>query len=174
MIEPDNLPDIEPALLKLQGQPIVLDASGITLFMVFCQLQLAARHPSNKGESALIARNFAMEIQRAVCSIAPELQSICDAGWHEENDIELKDDDSDDVVRYVNLSNSRKRELLLNALALEVAVEELGRYEFGAEYWLDYLKDSAECHLELMDKEQQKFEIVKMDLKHPIRTKEVD
>lgn len=115
-----------------------------------------------------------MQIQKAVCSIAPELQSICDAGWHEENDIEIIDDDSNNVVRYVDLSNSRKKQLLLNCLALEIAVGELTDDEYDENFWLTHLKEGAECHLELMDKNELERAIVKMDLQHFIVNKEAN
>jgi len=73
-------------LKKLRDDPqeVLLHLDKIAAWVVLCQLQLALRHPENKGATAEIARNVAMSIQEALC---PEPESVlammAQSGWEE-------------------------------------------------------------------------------------------
>lgn len=55
----ENLPDIPIEKLTL---PIVVDASAITWLTVVGHIQLALRHPLNRGESTKFAKQFAEQV----------------------------------------------------------------------------------------------------------------
>ena len=54
-----------------------------TILAVISHIQLACRHPENKGVSNELAREFALKIQETITPIAPELAEVLASGWDE-------------------------------------------------------------------------------------------
>lgn len=87
--------DIE-ALALLKNLPVHFSIDGLTLFLMIAQLQLALRHPSNRGDSAEQIRQLTIDLQNQLITRSPDLKPILDKGWHPEFDIneyELRDFD---------------------------------------------------------------------------------
>ncbi|MEM8829501.1 MAG: hypothetical protein AAGE96_09105 [Cyanobacteria bacterium P01_G01_bin.19] len=72
---------------QIKDLPVNLSINGLTLFMMIGQLQLALRHPSNKGQSADIIRDIVIDMQNQLQSRSPGIKQILDKGWHPEFDI---------------------------------------------------------------------------------------
>ena len=66
--------------LCLDPQPIELLLSKLQAWALLSQLQLALRHPENKGATADIAKHFAEEIQKKVAT-TPALAEVAKRGW---------------------------------------------------------------------------------------------
>jgi hypothetical protein len=66
--------------LCLDPQPIELLLSKLQAWALFSQLQLALRHPKNKGATADIAKHFAEVIQKQV-AVTPALAEVAKRGW---------------------------------------------------------------------------------------------
>jgi hypothetical protein len=66
--------------LCFDPQPIELRLSKLQAWALFSQLQLALRHPENKGATADIARHFAEVIQKQVAK-TPALAEVAKRGW---------------------------------------------------------------------------------------------
>jgi hypothetical protein len=64
--------------------PVKLELSALEAVAIVGQIQLALRHPANRGESTKIARAFIEEVRRQV----PEgLQRNIDAGFNPKFDV---------------------------------------------------------------------------------------
>jgi hypothetical protein len=66
--------------LCLDPHPINLLLSKLQAWALFGQLQLALRHPENKGATADIARHFAEQIQKQIAT-TPVLAEVAKRGW---------------------------------------------------------------------------------------------
>lgn len=66
--------------LCLDPQPIELLLSKLQAWALFGQLQLALRHPENKGATVDVARHFAKEIEKQVAK-TPVLAEVAKRGW---------------------------------------------------------------------------------------------
>jgi hypothetical protein len=66
--------------LCLDPQPIKLLLSKLQAWALFSELQLALRHPDNKGSAAEIARHFAAQLQKKVAT-TPALAEVAKRGW---------------------------------------------------------------------------------------------
>lgn len=66
--------------LCLDPQPITLLLSKLQAWALLSQLQLALRHPENKGATADIGRHFAEVIQKQV-AVTPALAEVAKRGW---------------------------------------------------------------------------------------------
>jgi hypothetical protein len=64
-----------------------IDLDIVTAMSVIAQIQLAARHPGNNGDTKQIAERFAKELQVMVCAIAPENAELIELGWNADCDI---------------------------------------------------------------------------------------
>lgn len=71
--------------LCLDPQPIELLLSKLQAWALLSQLQLALRHPENKGTTADVGRHFAKEIERQVAK-TPALAEVARRGWNEKYD----------------------------------------------------------------------------------------
>ena len=80
--------EVEEAMLALRGdeQRVVLDFSKFEAWQIVSQLQLALRHPGNKGPTADYARHVLNGLRDAV---APDgiLRQLFDAGWNPDEDV---------------------------------------------------------------------------------------
>lgn len=52
-----------------------------TALCVIAQIQLAIRHPENRGPSKGIAETFARKLQTALSRDHPELATVMELGW---------------------------------------------------------------------------------------------
>jgi hypothetical protein len=75
---------------KLAAIRIDLHLSGTQAMCLLGQLQLACRHPQNRGPTRQVAEEVARDLQVAV-SITPALAGVAEAGWHEEYDQEWEE-----------------------------------------------------------------------------------
>jgi len=71
--------------LCLDPQPIELLLSKLQAWALLSQLQLALRHPENKGTTAAIAKHFAEVIQKQVAK-TPALAEVAKRGWDSQYD----------------------------------------------------------------------------------------
>lgn len=70
----------------LKDKPLVpILISPLDIWIILSQMQLALRHPENKGASSKMARDIARQLQEIV---APEgaLKQVAEMGWQEEFD----------------------------------------------------------------------------------------
>lgn len=65
---------------------ITFGFTRLEAWVLFAHVQLALRHPGNKGPSAEIARKVAERIQKRVATTGA-LAEIARRGWHQEFDI---------------------------------------------------------------------------------------
>lgn len=86
------------AVAKIKNLPVNISTDGMTTFMLIAQLQLALRHPGNKGGYADSVRELAINLQNQLISRLPELKPILDQGWHPEFDLSINQ-------RIVNVHN---------------------------------------------------------------------
>lgn len=52
-----------------------------TAICLIAQIQLASRHPDNKGDSQKIAEHFARQLQKWVSQVKPEDDELIESGW---------------------------------------------------------------------------------------------
>jgi hypothetical protein len=67
--------------VALQGRPFVLQLDGPEAFALLGQIQLACRHPANKGPSRQIAERIGRLIQ-ATLATTPALAAVAEYGWN--------------------------------------------------------------------------------------------
>jgi hypothetical protein len=68
-------------------QSVTLDLSGLELLVMVSQLQLALRHPGNKGAGAETARALARRIINHLRTISPAFGAVFERGWLEQYDV---------------------------------------------------------------------------------------
>jgi len=71
--------------LCLDPQPIEFLLSKLQAWALFSQLQLALRHPENKGATADVAEHFAKSIEKQV-AVTPALAEVAKRGWNPQHD----------------------------------------------------------------------------------------
>ncbi|SRR5579883_1006735 len=74
--------------------PITLEVDPIYLFVLVGTVQLALRHPGNRGKSAELARQAAISFQQRLGEINPEIAAALEQGWHPEFDVTSKEYDA--------------------------------------------------------------------------------
>jgi len=67
---------------RMVEAPLAVHINPYVAICVMGQLQLALRHPLNRGASAHVARTFADKLQ-AYLSQSPALAEVTEQGWHE-------------------------------------------------------------------------------------------
>lgn len=67
---------------------MVVELDSTMALCVIAQIQLASRHPGNKGQSTEIAQKFARGLQVAVTKLHPEVANILEKGWDPAYDVE--------------------------------------------------------------------------------------
>ncbi len=77
---------IEFKALVDDKQPILLEITKLQAWTIFCQIQLALRHPENTGPTANIARAIAIQLARALAP-TPALAEVAKRGWDAKFDI---------------------------------------------------------------------------------------
>ncbi len=81
-LERDFIKDF-PKLLKLP--PVLIELSAVNAWQLMSQLQLALRHPLNKGPAAKFSLNLAKQLQGQL-AITETLKEVAEMGWHPEFD----------------------------------------------------------------------------------------
>lgn len=77
---------LEFAALAKDNQPVVIELSKVEAWIIFSQLQLALRHPKNKGPSSRIAKEIAIKLEKAI-ALTPALAEAASRGWKAEFDV---------------------------------------------------------------------------------------
>jgi hypothetical protein len=73
---------------QLQGSELIAcQIQPDAAYLLVAQLQLALRHPANRGPSANTIKNFAVELQRRIVERVPAAQEVLEKGWHPEFDM---------------------------------------------------------------------------------------
>jgi hypothetical protein len=70
---------------RMVEAPLALHVNPYVAICVLGSLQLALRHPHNRGAAAHVARTFADKLQ-AYLAQTPALAEVTEQGWHEEFD----------------------------------------------------------------------------------------
>lgn len=65
----------------LEGRPFLLETDAVTAWAIMAQIQLALRHPQNKGGTAKIARKVAKDIIDTLAPPGTALREVADRGW---------------------------------------------------------------------------------------------
>lgn len=81
--------DIQTALNKLteSTELIQFATTPARAFVLLGNIQLALRHPGNNGESAGIAREIGLNLQKAICAYVPEVEPLIEMGWDSSYDV---------------------------------------------------------------------------------------
>lgn len=66
-------------------QPVILELTKLQAWSLLSQLQLALRHPENKGPTSDIAREIAGAIQEKIAT-SPALAEVARRGWDKRYD----------------------------------------------------------------------------------------
>lgn len=91
MAEPGATADTKDAELKkkfaeqykaLVGRPFLLETNCETAWTLIAQVQLALRHPDNKGPSAFHARNVIQQMIETLCPEGTALREVAERGWN--------------------------------------------------------------------------------------------
>jgi hypothetical protein len=64
---------------------VTVKLSALEAWILMSQIQLALRHPENKGEPAKIVETIARTIQKEF-DVDPVLTELAEQGWHAEYD----------------------------------------------------------------------------------------
>lgn len=72
--------------LCLDPQPLQLRLTKLQGWVILRQLQLALRHPKNKGSTASITRDIAKKIE-SIVAVTPALAEVAKRGWDPQPEI---------------------------------------------------------------------------------------
>ncbi|MDX2215465.1 MAG: hypothetical protein SFY66_19535 [Oculatellaceae cyanobacterium bins.114] len=70
-----------------EAEPIEMAIMPFRAFVLVGQIQLALRHPQNRGPSADVARDMAIRLQARLGQIHPAIAEALEHGWHPEFDV---------------------------------------------------------------------------------------
>jgi len=68
-------------------EPVQLRIRPWVAFIILTQLQLALRHPENRGVSASIAQDFARLQLEPIAGATPALRELIKLGWDPNHDV---------------------------------------------------------------------------------------
>lgn len=74
-------------MLDLPATPITIEIDCAIGICVISQIQLAYRHPNNRGTAQRISEKFARELQSKISQAMPEVAVILEMGWNKEYDL---------------------------------------------------------------------------------------
>ena len=88
MNEPDLLARFSEEFTRLVDNPEVLSLAVTRkeMWAIFCQLQLALRHPQNTGPTSLTAKAIARRLQ-AIVAPSGALAEVAERGWDPQHDV---------------------------------------------------------------------------------------
>lgn len=66
---------------------ITIEVDLVTALCVIANIQLAGRHPENKGTPKLVGEKFARKLQARVAEVKPGMLTVMEAGWNPALDI---------------------------------------------------------------------------------------
>ncbi len=73
-------------MVAVVDREFTLSLSFPEAFCLLGQVQLALRHPGNRGLAADLATRIARQIQEQI-SVSPAISVVAEAGWHPESDV---------------------------------------------------------------------------------------
>jgi hypothetical protein len=77
-----------------EAGPITLELDPIYLFVLVGTVQLALRHPGNRGQSSEMAREAAIAFQQRLGELDPTIAAALEQGWHPEFDVTSEEFDA--------------------------------------------------------------------------------
>ena len=69
------------------GVPINYQFTIVQAMQLFGTLQLALRHPKNRGATAIAMRNLAMDLEAYLGACGPATSKLCRLGWDQDQDV---------------------------------------------------------------------------------------
>jgi hypothetical protein len=157
---PEVSKDIEN-VKKLKDIPIHLTLDGLSAFTIIAQIQLALRHPKNRGESANAAREIARHLEEAIASVIPALGITLEKGWHPENDVKFP------PCGYRKLDIEYQAEIIVNCIALQLACSALSEVSGKPRsHWADAIGDQARNMVDAMTDESIARAIEQLETMH--------
>lgn len=78
------------AALRSVREPIVLQMTLDQAVTLIANIQLACRHPGNRGPSRKIAEAIARVVQDAIAQESPEAGRLLERGWHQVYDVPME------------------------------------------------------------------------------------
>jgi hypothetical protein len=74
----------EMEALTKAGAPVVLELSPVDAYTLLSQIQVALRHPENKGPTAEGARRIARQIEELLAPPGSAMREMSERGWRGE------------------------------------------------------------------------------------------
>jgi hypothetical protein len=65
----------------LEGRPFILETDAVTAWAILTHLQLALRHPANKGPTSVVVRRVAQDLVDTLAPPGSALREVADKGW---------------------------------------------------------------------------------------------
>jgi len=78
-------------MLARNSTCLQLELTALEAMTLLSQMQLALRHPANRGPSADLVRKIAQVLEQFLAKLGPATAEICRRGWEPEHDV-VKDD----------------------------------------------------------------------------------
>ena len=75
-------------MLARNSSSLQLELTAIEAIALIGQLQLALRHPANRGPAAELIRTLAKALEEFLSKCGPATAEICRRGWDPEHDVE--------------------------------------------------------------------------------------
>jgi hypothetical protein len=72
--------------LQLAGKPFILETTAVHAWAIMSHLQLALRHPQNRGGTSRVAREVAEHIIDTLAPRGSALRAVAERGWDENYD----------------------------------------------------------------------------------------
>ncbi len=150
MSQAEDIAKFKQAFERLADAPdIPLVIGADAAFLLLAQLQLALRHPANRGESAEVVRGFAVELQRYIAQYIPDLIDLIEKGWHPEFDQDPLN--GRQRTTYQHLALDVQEEVLANSFALGMACEILAKMSgHSPSAWVQELAQRANDQVDAM------------------------
>lgn len=160
----NDLEEIKAGMEALKNAPpIPMSCDPIAGFMILCQLQLAFRHPHNKGDAANTAKQFALSLQERLIELYPPIAEFLEKGWYEIFDVNPQGEPAQ-KAKFAHLDRDRQEHILANQLALGIAVQELSKhYANSFEELADMISSKANEQVDRIDEFQLAQTIAEMD-----------
>jgi len=74
-------------MLARSSSCLELELTALEAMTLLGQMQLALRHPANRGASADLVRKIAQVIEQFLAKLGPATAEICRRGWAPEHDV---------------------------------------------------------------------------------------
>jgi hypothetical protein len=70
----------------LEGKPFILETTAVHAWAIMTHIQLALRHPKNKGPTAAMAKEIAQKMIEVLAPPGTALREVADRGWNPKYD----------------------------------------------------------------------------------------